>query len=445
MLRRSAVRSARKRHRPRRHSGRSSLHSLSRSLWSNRAFRGLLLAHFASNFGDWLAFIALFNLVALQWRVDVLGIGLLTASYLLPFALIAPFAGVFVDRWELRRLLIASDVLRCGIVCLMLWANDLAVLCGLIFLHQSVSTFFNPAQHAAIPRLVERSHLLAANAWSTQASHATKVLGPGVAGVLVAALGTRGCLLIDAATFLVSAGLLLALPRLPAPVAERPSASVSGDLRAALRWLRQDRRLRIVLASLLLSIAGLGAFLVSLPVHVRDVLQLGPRGMGALLSALGAGTLLGAAALLSLGGRDRPRLLRIGGIVLGIGLAGFALTTQAVTAAALLVVVGLGTAAIVVPAHTILQEDTPDDLRGRVISVSLAGLALAQVGGMGTAAWLGRHLPTPQILWIAAGLCLTSTLVLSTALRPRRQPALYPPARDLSRPEDAAIRAGDRG
>ena len=132
-------------------------------MWRNKPLRGLLLAHFASNFGDWLAFMAMFSLAALQWHTDVLGIGFLAISYLLPFALIAPLAGVFVDRWELRRLMIASDLLRAGIVCLMAFANDLAVLCGLLFLHQSVSTFFNPAQHAAIPRLVAREDILVAS------------------------------------------------------------------------------------------------------------------------------------------------------------------------------------------------------------------------------------------------------------------------------------------
>ena len=183
----------------------TSLQTTYRRMWHNRPLRGLLLAHFASNFGDWLAFMAMFSLAALQWHTDVLGIGFLAIAYLLPFAVIAPLAGVFVDRWELRRLLIVSDLLRAGIVCLMAFANDLAILCGLLFLHQSVSTFFNPAQHAAIPRLVTREDILPANALSTQASHATKILGPGIGGILVATLGTRGCLLLDAATFLISA------------------------------------------------------------------------------------------------------------------------------------------------------------------------------------------------------------------------------------------------
>jgi MFS family permease len=420
------------------------VHSLSRSLWTNRAFRGLLLAHFSSNFGDWLAFIALFNLVALEWHTDMLGIGALTASYLLPFAVIAPLAGVFVDRWELRRLMITCDVLRAGIVCLMLFADDLAWLCGLVFLHQSVSTFFNPAQGAAIPRLVARTEILAANSWSTQASHITKLLGPGVAGLLVAALGTRGCLMLDAATFVISALLLLALPALRPRRLQQASASVSGDLRSALRWLRGDRRLRTVLASLVLSIAGLGTFLVSLPIHVRDVLHLGPRGMGLLLSALGAGTLLGAAALLSQTRRDRQRLLQAGSVVLGVGLGGLATVTQAAVAAAWLGVIGVGTAMIVVPAHTMFQEETPEDRRGRILSVSLALLALAQVGGMGAAAALATRLATPSILWLAAAAGFAAAVVLVMASLPQRRRDTAPQP-DVKRSADAAIHVGDRG
>ena len=418
-------------------------------LWSNQAFRGLLLAHFASNLGDWLAFIALFNLAAIEWQTDILGIGLITVAYLLPFAIIAPVAGVFVDRWELRRLLVASDILRAGLVVLMVFADQLWQLCLLIFLHQTVSTFFNPAQQAAIPRLVRRADILPANALGTQASHLTKVLGPGIAGMLVAMLGTRGCLLLDAATFALSGMLLLTLPRLTTRRAPQEVASVSADLRAAYRCLRKLRRLQWSLLSLIFAICGLGAFLVALPIHARDGLGLGPQGLGLLLSTLGIGTLVGAMALMSrLAHHDRLSMMSVGSGLLAISLVGLVRVQQPAWSGLLMVFLGVGTAFLIVPAHALFQEEAAEQHLGGILSVALAVLALAQVSGMGMAAALGQTLPASYALGLAAALCGCAALLLWGGVRfldlgPRRPSPITP--EPITPEVEPVIRVGDRG
>jgi len=113
------------------------------------AFRALFTAHLVSNLGDWLAFLALFSLAAIEWQASATRIALLAVAYIVPLALVAPFAGVFVDRWELRRILIASDLARAALVTAMTFAPNHAMLCVLLFLHQSCGCFFNPACKAA--------------------------------------------------------------------------------------------------------------------------------------------------------------------------------------------------------------------------------------------------------------------------------------------------------
>jgi len=426
--------------------------SLVAPLRHNRALRHMLLAHFASNFGDWLAFIAVFELTALRWHASIGGMALLTASYLLPFALIAPLAGVFVDRWELRRVLVGSDVLRAGIVCGMLFADRLGVLCLLVFLHQAVSTFFNPAQHAALPRLVRRDEILTANALSTQASHVTKVLGPGIAGVLVATLGTHGCLLLDAATFLLSGALLTRLPRLqPARTTTAPRVparalqEIAQELRVALDWLRHQPRLRWTLICLVCSIGGLGAFLVTLPIHARDALGLGPRGMGLLLSALGIGTVAGAWGVVRHGTWDRLQTIGVGSLVLCVGLLALARVPQAATAAAVVLLLGCGTAILLVPAHALFQEETPEALRGRVISVALSILALSQVGGMALATWMGRLPGADAALSAAAVLCAAGALLLPIGRRQVRRATQEPAIESVTSPAGLATHGRDPG
>ena len=264
------------------------------ALLRNPSFRTLLTAHFASNVGDWLAFVALFSVAAFDWQANVLDVSLLAVSYMLPFATVAPFAGVFVDRWDLRRVMIVSDLMRLVVVICMAYTTILPLMCVLLFVLQSLASFFNPAMHAAIPRLVDRRHILAANSLNTQAAHLTKILGPGVAGLLVAALGARGCLLFDAATFAISALLLLRLPLLPAVVSSAVHRSVGRDLRSGVVFLWNHGRLRAVTLMLALCICGLGAFIVVLPIFARDVLLAGARLLGFLLSGLGLGAVVGA-------------------------------------------------------------------------------------------------------------------------------------------------------
>lgn len=371
-----------------------------RAVLGNGAFRALFVAHFASNVGDWLAFMALFSLASFEWGADVLGVSFLAIAYMLPLATVSPVAGVWVDRWDLRRVLVWSDLLRAGIVLGMALSSSFIGMCLLLFLHQTVACFFNPAQHAAIPRLVERRHILAANALNTQAAHFTKILGPGVAGVLVALLGVRGCFYVDAATFAVSGALLMLLPRLvvTARASDEPQ-SVHRDFRAGVAFLRRAPRVRRVILMLLVCLGALGGFIAVLPVYARDQLEAGAKLMGLLLSCLGVGAVVGAAVVAHTG-RHWDKMRSMAGGALGAGLALWMLSQAARAGLALpaTVLLGAAVAAMLVPAHALVQEETPAALLGRVTSLSVSILSVAQVTGMGLAGAASRALETPKLL-----------------------------------------------
>jgi len=395
-------------------------------LWSllhEGRFRALFVAHFVSCLGDWLAFLALFGLTAFRWHAGVLGVSLLSIAYVLPAALVAPLAGVFVDRWDLRCTLVASDVLLCGIVLLMAASRGLPAMCGLLFLHQTVSCFFNPAQAAALPRLVDRPQLLAANALTTQAAHLTKLVGPAIAGMLVAALGPRSCFFADAASFGLSAALLATLPRLRG-AARRPGGvrAVWTELRAGLGFLRRSPRIRLVLGMVAPAMMATGGFIAVISVYARDQLGAGSRSMGLLVSTIGLGTIAGAFVVVHTGKRwSKARSILVGMLVMGAALWILSSARGAPPAFAGAFVLGAAAAAILVPAQALVQEQTPQELVGRVQSSAVAAMGISQMGAMAIAGPAARWLGLPRFFGALALLLLASALAsAASAARLRR-------------------------
>jgi DHA3 family macrolide efflux protein-like MFS transporter len=392
------------------------------ALMHSRHFRALFAAHFVSNLGDWVAFLALFSLAALQWHAGVLGVSFLAIAYTLPMVAVAPFAGVFVDRWDLRRVLVMSDLLRAVLVLLMGITGNLVAMCALLFVHETVSTFFNPAQVSAVPRLVPRQQLLAANALTTQAAHLTRVLGPGLAGLLVAALGPRSCFLADAVSFALSGAMLATLPRLSAaPENRRAAPALWRDLGTALRFLRAAVRLRRAVLMVSMAFVAIGAFTAIVAVYARDQLGAGSRSMGLLVSMIGMGTILGAGIAVQTAKRwGRMPTMGAGMLGLAAALAGLSQShsiSHAFVGAALL---GTAAAAVLVPAQALVQEDTPRELLGRVQSSSVALISLAQLASMGAAGPLARLLGLPWLLRTLALVELgVAAILLLTALRRR--------------------------
>jgi DHA3 family macrolide efflux protein-like MFS transporter len=385
------------------------------TLLRGRHTRTLFTAHFASTAGDWLAFMALFSLSAFEWRSDVHEVSLLAIAYMLPIALLSPVAGVWVDRWNLRRVLVASDLLRAGITLGMAYCSHFWTMCLLLLVHQTVSTFFNPAQQSAISRLVPPGHFLTANALNSQAGHLTKILGPAIAGILVSALGPRGCFYFDAATFALSGLLLATLPPLPSlRGTTTPARSFRREFGDGVQFVIRAPRLNAALLLLTLCLSALGALIALLPVFARDQLGAGPRTMGLLLSGLGAGAAVGA-FFVAHAGRLWDKMWSIGGGTCIAGAASLLLSrmTHASLAVLSTTLLGIGVAIFLVPAYALFQEETPQEMLGRVTSLALAVLSVAQVIGMGIAGAAALQLaPLTLIFVIGCVLCASSAAFL---------------------------------
>lgn len=379
----------------------------------NRQFLALWLAQLVSSFGDWLALMAVFSLVTFRWQgtpQHTAGIFLAFAS---PFVFLGPLAGVFVDRFDLKRTMIVSDLMRALLAAALVFASDVGQLYLLLLGLSLVSTFFLPAQGAMIPLLVRKEELLVANALNAQTIHITKIIGPAVAGLLVARAGEATCFVLDALSFATSALLLARLRASRPPVEGRSGVGdVLRDLRAGLRFVLAHPALRFVLVALAAAIFAVGMFDALIAVYVRDVLGSGSQVFGALVAAIGAGTIVGALVI----GRycqawSRVGLVALGILGLGLGVALLALATRAPAALAASLFLGVAVSAIFIPGQTLAQEETPAELLGRVNSTSIALVTVAQLVGVAIAGRIAEITGIRNLYYaVACALTLTGLL-----------------------------------
>lgn len=402
-------------------------------------FRLLYAGQVISNLGDWLDLLALLTLIAYRWRLGAAALAALTMAQLLPLAVVAPLAGVLVDRWPRRATMLGCDLGRAAIVLGLVWAPHLPAVVALVLAKMTLSTFFDPARQVAIRATVPEDDLLAASSLGRLSVNATKVLGPALGGLLVAATGPRAAFVADALTFLASAAILSRLPRLA------PAAAPDGGRRAPRFWREFRAGFACIVRYRPLAIAVAAATAEMLIVESNDsltVLAFKGLGMGEALVglAIGASGLGNVAGALALGqwGRRVPALGLMGGgkvlvgvVELGIGGALVAGLAGGGAWVPLIVVNGIGFAAIWVAYGYILQRETPPDLLGRVSAAATALQTAAGLAGPPLGAYLARRLGVGPV-YLITGAALTLVGLLVVLAIPAARPAPCAPAADAS-------------
>lgn len=386
-------------------------------------FRLLWGADVVSWLGDWLSYIAV-SLLSLNEGGSTLALAMVLVLHSLPYALLAPIAGPLADRMDRRTLMLLSNigrfVLTLGMAGAALFSN-VWLLQLLLLLRVSLSGFFLPAHNAALPRIVERSELLPANALASATWSTIYTAGVALGGVLAALVGPTMAILLDASTFVVASVLLWFLPKMPPEQAppERTGGLLGSFLREmwdAVRYAApRGRLLESLLAKTPIALAGGGGW-VLLNLLADDLALWGSAAMtlGLLQASRGIGT--GVGPLLTSWLTDRgtsPALLWEGAAWVTFGsLLIFSLSGNPVVLVVIALVWGAGAGANWVTATAKLQELSPDRFLGRLSAwdfvaftagQSLAALlGAALVDGFGThalSAWLGLALGVPA--WLA--------------------------------------------
>ena len=357
-------------------------------------FSALWVGQTISLLGDRFNQVALAVLV-LSITGSALDVGLTFLAATLPNLVFGPFAGTFVDRWDQKRVMVASDVIRAGLVLLipLVAARSLLLVYPVVFGVTTVSIFFRPARSAVIPRMVARDDLTPANSAISTAETIADLVGYPLAGLFVAFLGGALTLAfwIDSASYLASAALLLsiAIPpvvRTAAPIVAGTMERYLAEVRAGWRFLRSEASL--FQNTVISGIAQLatGAVIALTVVYARDVLRGTvipyPQSYAAIDLAIGLGNLVGGVAIGAFGARWRKGPLVIAGyVILGLSTALLGTTGNELIAFACVAVAGVANMVFIIPTQTMFAERTPQDLMGRVVglrsSLVLGPLTLA--------------------------------------------------------------------
>ena len=370
--------------------------------------------------GDSLALVALMLHVA-STTGQALAVALLLLAGDFAPALLGPLTGTVADRLERRGVMVGCELLQGAlVVAVALWLPSLPLLLVLVGLRAVAGQVFQPASRAAVPALVREGDLEPANAAIGVATNSGETLGPLVAALLLPMLQVRGVLLIDAASFFVSALLLGFLPAMAAGGQEAagPRGSFLADAGTGLRYLRGQATVRAVAVGYFAVVACTGIDDVALVFLATGTFGAGATAVGLLLAAVGIGLLAGYALLARTRGRVPMTVLLLAGFA--VSSAGNLLTglAWAVAAAfALQAVRGLGIAAMDVAATTLVQRIVPPQLLGRVFGSLYGGIGVAAAlaylfGGL----LLDRT--TPRVAFVAAGAAgLLATGSTALALR----------------------------
>jgi MFS family permease len=339
------------------------------SLARNRSYLLLLAGQFVSQMGDRLA------MVAFPWLIyartgSALGTGVILALYTLPYVLFGAFAGVIIDRFSKRSVMVLADVLRAGLILMVpiaaMWS--LPAVYVLSFLMATVAVFFEPTKLTILPEIVPRDRLLRANSLLLMGDNLTEVLGYGLAGALLAVVPTSIAFRIDAATFLVSAlALMLMRYQAPARAAQQTARSFGRELREGMSYLRHHRGLLANTVMVLGAAAGLGASYPLTFFLAVEVLDGGVKAFGVFEAAIGAGFLLGSVGVAMLATRLRKGLaMTVGLVIMGAAMVTLAVAPTVGLATLPFLVVGLANSVVLIAVDTYVQTVVPEELLGRV-------------------------------------------------------------------------------
>lgn len=395
-----------------------------------RNFRLFFAGQSISLVGTWMQSIAMSWLVY-RMTGSALLLGVVGFATQIPTFILSPFFGVLADRYNRHRILILTQTLS------MLQALTLAALTLIgvisvwhiivlgIFLG-CINSLDVPTRQSFIIEMVEKKEVLGnAIALNSAMFNAARLIGPTVAGILVAVVGEGICFLINGISFIaVIAGLLLMkLNRKKTPAGE---LNIFKELKEGVRYAFGSQSIRSILFLLsIISVMGM-SYVVLMPIFAKEIHRGGAHTLGFLMATVGLGALIGTLYLASR--KDHLKLEKVipaSSVIFAVGLIFFALSRFLWFSLLMLVVTGFGFMVTTASCNTVLQTNIDDDKRGRVMSLyTMAFMGMAPIGSL-LAGALADKIGATDTLMMGGLLCLLATLVFYRLTHPRR-PFIYP-------------------
>ncbi|HUF92702.1 MAG TPA: MFS transporter [Candidatus Limnocylindria bacterium] len=340
--------------------------------FAHRDFRLFWAGQLVSLVGTWMQSVAQAWLV-LELTNSPFRLGLIGTLQFTPMLLLSFFAGALADRVPKRRLILVTQsvlLVQALLLAVLVWHGHVEYwhVAVMATLYGIANTVDMPARQAFIVEMVGKEDLRSAIALNSGMFNGARIVGPAVAGLLIAHWGIAFAFLANALSFVAVIGALLAVRAEGLPHAHH-HRTLREDIGEGIAYAVRTPRITLVL-SLVLAVSGfLFNYNVLVPLLARDVLNQGARGFGLLMSLLGMGAVAGAVALGARRGHPSVPSLVVPALALGAATIGLAAVRDVRVAGALLVVMGFSGLLFMAGAHTTLQLTVPDELRGRVMSL----------------------------------------------------------------------------
>jgi len=387
-----------------------------------RDFRLLWFGLLISNVGTWMQVTALGYLVvkiAGTPALASLDVGILGASSAVPVVLLSPIAGVVADRFPRRSVLFVTNGFQIVTALLLaVLATSQRITLWEIFtiagIRAGTQAFDAPARQSWVPLLVPRAYLGNAIGLNSIAFNAPSVLGPPIAGILILGVGVATSFYINAVLTFAVIGALVMMQ--PAPPSSTVREGMLSSMLAGVRFLLGHPVLRSVVAMLVVTCVLVRPYAQLLPAYAAHVVHVDARGLGILLAASGAGAIFGSLVTAFVPERRRSVVWFASALLMAAGTIVLGIVHNFTIAVAVLVVIGLAVLSFAGSSNVMLQSMSPDDMRGRAISVfsmiilGLIPLGSLVLGSLATLVGLEVSFVTGGALAIAAtlGLWLTN-------------------------------------
>ncbi len=377
----------------------------------HRNYRLFFIGQGASLIGTWMQQMALGWLVYRMTHSELL-LGTVGFSSQIMTFMLTPFAGVLADRTERRRLIVATQSLamvQAFLLAALTLTHMVAVwqIIALSIVLGIVNAFDIPIRQSFLVEMLEtREDLPNAIAVNSFLVNIAKLIGPSIAGVLIALWGEGLCFLLNGFSYMAVIVALLAMRLKPRAIAPS-TARVLQILKEGIAYAMGDAPMRAVLLLLaFVSLVGISS-MVLMPVFAKDILHGGPSTLGFLLTSSGLGAIMGA---LFLAVRKRAqgleRVIPVGVVLMGSALIGLSFSTHLIASLALLAMSGAGTMTVIAACNTSLQSMVDDDKRGRVMSFyTMAFMGMLPFGSL-LAGGLASVFGTPVAVGINGTACI---------------------------------------
>ncbi|HEX7082906.1 MAG TPA: MFS transporter [Gaiellaceae bacterium] len=402
------------------------------SLRRHRNYRLFFFGQLTSVAGSWMQNIALAWLVVqLAPHGKGLAVALLSICRFGPFTLLGLFAGVVTDRFDNRRTVIVTQAVQMGFAALLaalalggsirLWE-----VYAIAFASGIAIVFDAPSRQNLTFQMVGREELPNAVALNSSLFNTARILGPALAGVVIAAVGSGWCFAVNAVSFLAVLASLLAMRTAELyPLEGRRRPSLLRGTREGFGYVRRSRPVRIVLAMMVVFASVCFNFNILLPVLAKETLRAGPQTFGIISGCFGTGALLGALASATLS-RANWRIMFAGAAGFGVCELLVAPLHGVVLVGVLLFVCGVFFTTYTANANATIQLQSPDHIRGRVLGLYYyAWNGLAPLGAL-LVGWLCDAGGTELAFGVAGTCAIAVTAAGAVALRRPRRPMVGP-------------------